>query len=212
MTETLVTVVTATWHRTDKLITRAVASVERQTYPNIEHLVVIDGDDPESRRVLERAGYQADVPSSRRYTFLGKNWTSYAANESIGAVARLVGAWMAAGDLITFLDDDNLYNTTHIAEMVTLFQDPDVDFATCPFSVNEGTGVMGGTPPGLGRTDTSTIMFRPKVLQAQGGPRPDGPTDDGNMCERWVEAGLRWAFKENCTVHLPAYHHGALEY
>jgi glycosyltransferase involved in cell wall biosynthesis len=208
----LVTVVTATWHRTHKLAERAIPSVNSQTYQNTEHLVVIDGDDADTRLVLEQFGYQADVPSLRRFTFLGRNWTSHADNESIGAVARLVGAWMASGDLVTFLDDDNLYDPTHVEEMVALFDDPSVDFATSRFSVYGGMTLGGAVPPGVGSVDTSSIMFRSKTLQKAGGPKPDGPTDDGNMCDRWVAEGLKYAFKETCTVHLPAYHHGALEY
>lgn len=203
--EPLVTVVTATYRRPRTIVEHAVASVRRQDYGYIEHLVVMEGPDEPTQEVLEQEGYDSG-PSARRFITLGRNWTSYAENGSIGAVARLVGSWSAAGDLITYLDDDNDYDATHISEMVELFEDCGIDFALSPW---HGRGLVA---PAVGHADTSGIMHRAKTLQRAGGLHPDGATDDGNMVVRWVNAGLNWASKTNPTFHINGYHQGAPEW
>ncbi len=43
----LVSVITPTWNRHDLLLNRCIPSVEAQTYPDIEHIIVSDGPDPD---------------------------------------------------------------------------------------------------------------------------------------------------------------------
>lgn len=199
MSHPLVTVVTSSWQRPTTVVAHAVASVERQTYPDIEHLVVIDGDDPATVDALSAAGYTLGL-SRRRMISLGRNWSSFSGDLGYGATARLVGAWCAQGDLIAYLDDDNDYDPQHIEEMAALFEDEAVDFATNGPSF----------PPGCGRTDTSGIMHRAIVLKKAGGFLPDGYESDGHMVDRWLTAGLVYADKPNQTFHLTnGYHRGA---
>ena len=205
-----VTVVTATWGRPKTLFAHAVESINRQTYENIEHLVVIDGHDPELSSALEKAGYQADTPSDRRYTFLGRNWTSYADNGSIGATARLVGSWMGTGELITYLDDDNDYDPEHIEQVVSLFEsDPDLGFV---ISALKHWPLGFPVQPAVGYADTSGITHRAMLLRDHGGLRPDGGTDDGNMVERWAAAGVKWHAKWPATVSFNGKNNGRPEW
>lgn len=204
----LVTIVTSTWQRPETLRECAVWSVNSQTYPNIEHLVVVDGpSDRATVNMLDNENYSFG-PSSRRMVILGRNWTTYSGDGGAGATCRLVGSWMAAGELITYLDDDATYEPSHIGEMAALFADPRIAFATTRWG-GINTSCCPGPPPGLNRTDTSTIMHRARVLATVGGFRPDGYAGDGNMVERWLAAGLQWAFKESVTVmHPTGHHHG----
>lgn len=201
----LVTVVTSTYQRPQTLRDCAVWAVERQTYPNVEHVVVIDGMDRPTVNMLDDLGYSYG-PSSRRMVVLGRNWTSYSMDGGAGAACRLVGAWMAAGEYIAYLDDDVIYEPPHIAEMVAAFE-PDTQFVTT-YCHGVGIGVTPGPPPGVNRTDTSAIMHRAIVLRDAGGFHPDGYTGDGNMIERWLEKGLSWRFKESLTVYHPTGHNG----
>jgi hypothetical protein len=113
---------------------------------------------------------------------------------------------MGSGDLITYLDDDNDYLTTHVAEMAELFEDPDLDFALSPWA---GRSCVA---PSVGNADTSGIMHRAKTLQKAGGLHPDGLTDDGNMVQRWDAAGLKWKAKDSQTFTINGYHQGAPEW
>lgn len=200
----LVTVVTSTYERPLTLRDCAVWAVERQTYPNIEHVVVIDGSDKPTINMLDALGYSYGL-SSRRLVVLGRNWTSYSQDGGAGAACRLVGSWMAAGEYIAYLDDDVIYEPTHIADMVAVFE-PDTQFVTTQ-CYGAGFAVTPGPPPGVNRTDTSAIMHRAIVLRDAGGFQLDGYTGDGNMIERWLEKGLTWKFKEGpLTVYHPTGH------
>lgn len=195
----LVTVVTSTWQRPNTLRDYAIDCISRQTYPEVEHVVVIDGPtDLTSVEVLDEAGYSYG-PSKRRVVILGRNWSTYSGDGGWGATARIVGAWMGAGEFITYLDDDNYYEPEHIEGMVATF-DPDTDFVTCPW---RGPAPCPGPPPGMCRTDTNTIMHRAILLRDHDGFRLDGYAGDGNMIERWMAAGLKWKFKEGITVSQP---------
>jgi hypothetical protein len=194
-----VSVVTSSWMRPRTVVRHAVASVLRQDYGgDIEHLVVIDGDDQATVDRLLTQGYNFGL-GDFRIVQLGRNWSDYSKDGGFGATARLVGSWMASGDLIAYLDDDNDYATPHVREMVNMF-DGDTDFVT------NGPGA----PPGVGRTDTSGIMHRAMVLKTHGGFQLDGYEGDGHMVERWVAGGLKWKNKPNPTFTLTTgYHHGA---
>lgn len=205
----LVTVVTSTYKRPQTLTDCAVWSVQRQTYPNIEHMVVIDG--PEDRATVERLddlGYSYG-PSKRRMVTLGRNWTGYSMDGGAGATCRLVGAWMAAGSYIAYLDDDVIYEPSHIEEMVAAFE-PETQFVAT-YCHGAGFAVTPGPPPGINRTDSSAIMHRAIVLREGGGFQPDGYTSDGNMVERWLAKGLTWRFKESLTVYHPTGHNNGRE-
>ena len=199
----LVTVVTSTWQRPQTLREFAVDSVNRQTYPEIEHVVVSDGYDEATVTMLDELGYSYG-PSKRRLVILGRNWSTYSGDGGFGATCRLVGAWMAAGEFISYLDDDAWYEPTHVAEMVAAFE-PDTMFVTT-FVTGNGIGQTPGPPPGLNRTDTSAIMHRALVLREAGGFNTDGYTSDGNMIDRWLAKGLPWKFKDSLTVSHPTGH------
>jgi hypothetical protein len=196
----VVSVVTSSWMRATTVVAHACESVKRQTYAGkIEHIVVIDGDDQATVNSLMDADYHFGL-GPRRIVQLGRNWSSLSGDGGFGATCRMVGGWVAAGDLITWLDDDNDYESVHIEQMVPLFDDPAVDFAT------NGPG----QPPGVGRTDTSGIMCRALTLKKAGSWLLDGYEGDGRLVERWSAAGMVHAGKPNQTFHLTnGYHRGA---
>lgn len=210
----LVTVVTSTWQRPQTLTEYAIDCINKQTYPDLQHLVVIDGCDKATVRALEQADYTTEAfyhigqeeyePNQRRYVELGRNWSLYSKDGGFGATCRLTGAWLAAGEFIAYLDDDAYYEPDHIAGMVAAF-DPETMFVTCPWF--GPCAPCPGPPPGVCRTDTSTIMHRAIVLRDHGGFKLDGYQGDGNMIERWLAAGLPWKFKEGATVSHPTGSH-----
>jgi glycosyltransferase involved in cell wall biosynthesis len=198
------------------VVNHACASVARQTYPNVQHLVVIDGHDEATEDSLRQAGYDTDGSSLRRFVALGRNWSvlairaGYGGNtgelSGFGATARLTGSLLAAGDLVAYLDDDNDYKESHIAEMAALFQaQPHIEFA---LSAWPGRPMM--PYPAVGCADTSGIMHRTRLVMTHGGFDPrDGYEGDGQMLARWNAAGVPWAGKETPTFILNGYHHGA---
>jgi FkbM family methyltransferase len=107
----LVTVITATTGRPE--LAKAIESVQRQTYANIEHLLVVDY--PQSadrvREFCERL--QGPVPS--HCVVLPYNTGAHGFNGH-----RIYGAsvFIARGEFVAFLDEDNWFDADHLASLM----------------------------------------------------------------------------------------------
>jgi len=105
-----VTVVIPTYNRRD-LVREAIASVTAQSYPDFEVIVVDDGSDDGTAEVVQQ--------------FAGVQYV-YQQNRGVSA-ARNVGVARARGELIAFLDSDDLWQPHKLAHQVALFEQyPDV--------------------------------------------------------------------------------------
>lgn len=106
----LVSIYIPTKNRLD-LLKIAVDSVLRQTYQNIELIVVNDGSTDETQKYLEQLS-------------ASDNRVKYISNaQSKGAcAARNVAIESASGYFVTGLDDDDLFEPCHIAALVGYWQ------------------------------------------------------------------------------------------
>ena len=91
----------------DRYITQTVESVLSQTYTNYEIIVVDDGSTDNTRQVLE--------PYFARIQYI------YQPNKGVAA-ARNQGIELAKGELIAFLDHDDVFLPDKLAEQVSHFQ------------------------------------------------------------------------------------------
>jgi glycosyltransferase involved in cell wall biosynthesis len=204
----LVTVVTPTWQRHD-LITRNVESVMAQTYSRVQHIVVSDGPDDELVRKLapltgkwESSGYELIVKTLPEHDNTVK-W---------GMRARQHGIDTAGGSLIAYLDDDNLYHPTHIERLANLLsKDSEAGFAYSRFMYYDffvvtaqyfnTPSIHGSNPPMFCHIDTSCIMHRKEILDIEGcNWRAHHFTIDWSLVERWMAAGIKWAYDVEVTV------------
>jgi glycosyltransferase involved in cell wall biosynthesis len=201
----LVTLITGTWGRPRTVLERAAASVAAQTYHPIEHIIVIDGQDEAVRSVLASAGYSDTNGSARRLVSLGRNWTQPFANESNAAICRLVGTYLARGEFIGVLDDDNTLEPEHVAQMVARFAETGADIVCSDFW--HVGGMMRSEPPHVGNVDASSFMYRWQAL-AKSNWQADGYTCDGLLAERLVAAGCSWAVKPGSTMTITEQRHG----
>ena len=96
----MISVVTSTFQRPDKLL-KAIKSVQNQTYPDWEMIVVSDGIDSATRAVVE-----AFRDPKVRY-FEIKHFGNHSRPKNKGIME-------AKGDYIAFLDDDNQYRPDHL--------------------------------------------------------------------------------------------------
>lgn len=121
MSQPLVSVVIPTSRRPD-MIGRAVESVCRQTYPNIEILVVDDnGRNTDAQRETERVL----APWRDRVTYL-----VHEENKG-GSAARNTGWRSAQGAYITFLDDDDEIAETKLEKQIACLEGLNEDWGAC---------------------------------------------------------------------------------
>jgi glycosyltransferase involved in cell wall biosynthesis len=102
----LVTVVTPTTG--DPSVLRAIQSVADQSYNAIQHLVVIDNPDAPAEIKAAISQYNVDVIE-----------LPYATGKDRFIGHRIIGAstFLGKGDFFCFLDEDNWFDTNHVASL-----------------------------------------------------------------------------------------------
>jgi glycosyltransferase involved in cell wall biosynthesis len=103
----LITVITPTTGA--PCVRQALESVKNQTYKNIQHLVVVDGQ-PKGRVIASEYSHidLVDLPYAT-----GKD--QYNGHRIYGAMT-----YIANGDFLCFLDEDNWYEPNHIESLVNI--------------------------------------------------------------------------------------------
>lgn len=110
----LVSVIIPTYKRRETLKS-AIESIRKQTYENLEIIVVDDnGADSEYRKSVEEIMEQYKENSQIVYVKNEKNMG--------GAAARNVGIQKAKGEYLAFLDDDDTYYPKKIEKQIAAFQ------------------------------------------------------------------------------------------
>lgn len=179
----LVTVITAAYRRP---IQPVIDSVRAQTYPNIEHIVVVDD------HVLVTC-------EGAKVVHLGRNWQSVTPHW--GAIPRAVGGYLARGELVCYLDDDNAYLPHHVETLVGLMEGADCAAA----AQDRGNGAILTPALEFGHIDTNMVMHRVELLGTQTwrpcpSTDPEGKVgygDDWDLFSRWKDC--RWAFSNEVT-------------
>jgi glycosyltransferase involved in cell wall biosynthesis len=104
----LVTIITPTTGAS--CVKQAIASVQTQTYDNIQHIVVVDGP-TKTNDILDEALEGAYVDLIKLPYATGKD--QYNGHRIYGAMS-----YIAKGDFLCFLDQDNWFEKKHIEELV----------------------------------------------------------------------------------------------
>ena len=200
----LVSVITPTWERNELLIKRCIPSVQVQDYPNVEHIVVSDGPDPELARVmagLRRCAHEG-CPRSEpwcqrlRYAELpehpeGEHWGHYARTRALE---------LARGDYIGYLDDDDLYMPRHCSLLVSaLNAHPGTGFAFSQMQWANGEYTIGNGVPWENNIGTPMIMHRREILRHGGWEQADR-LEDWQLVKSWLDAGVKWTYVPRVTV------------
>ena len=166
----LVTVVTAT--TCNPCVLRAVQSVADQSYSAIQHLVVIDNPDAsvEIKAAIRR--YNVDVIE-----------LPYATGEDRFIGHRIYGAssFLGKGDFFCFLDDDNWFDTNHVAALIDVirrgftwaFSFRKIVDREGNFVCNDDCESLGRWPSVLGDHDyhiDTSCYFLPRMLAVYSSP------------------------------------------
>ncbi len=155
----MISVILTTYERRE-LLARALASVLAQTLTDREVIVVDDGSTDGTVEFLA-----AQPVTSIRIAHSGNP-----------AVVRNAGLKRAQGELITFLDSDDIWRPSALAELAqALYQHPDAGFAYCDYqaqasSTPKSAGAIDVFDPLL-QTDflvTGGVMIRRSIATAVG--------------------------------------------
>lgn len=181
----LISVVTPTWRRNDLLLGRCVPSVQKQEYPNVEHIIVSDGPDPVLAASLGD-GFDRNV----RYYELGEHHPE----PNFGHYARLDGVERATGEYITYCDDDDSLRPAHCTLLAkALDENPRAGFAVSRMvSHHAHPVVVGWGPLACGNLGSPMIMHRRSTLE-YGTWGPPSFTEDWDLVERWLKAYIPYA-------------------
>lgn len=112
--------VVITSYNTGAYIEAAVRSVLDQTWSNLEVVIVDDCSTDDTRQVLQRLA--ADDPRVRAFCFGVNRGTYWSKN---------YGITRAKGEVVTFMDSDDISLPTRIAEQFALLNQPGVAVTTC---------------------------------------------------------------------------------
>ena len=174
-TDALVSVVLPTRNR-PALLTRAVRSVLEQRYEHLELVVVQDGDSPDIDAVIEAADDRR-IKCQR----IARGGVCAARNAALKA---------AAGEIVTYLDDDNVMDPDWLAAVVWAFaQRPDVDVLYGAFAIDDVrrlSGVDSGALPRIFLHNWSREALRQDNLADMG-----AIAHRAGLAGAWFDEGLR---------------------
>jgi glycosyltransferase involved in cell wall biosynthesis len=193
-------VITPTWKRHELLLNRCIPSVQAQAYPKVEHVIVSDGPDPELTAKMIELKSGVAFYHTVQYLQLPQR----APERHWGHYARLAGIEKASGDLICYIDDDDSLRPDHIRLLAALFDDSTIGWAYGVMESHSFAGALqiGHTdPPCSGQIGTPMIMHRRETL-AHGTWGPASATEDWELVQRWIEAGIPYGRVREPTVDV----------
>lgn len=134
----LITVITPTTGA--KCLVDALNSVQKQTYDNIQHLVVVDGPHPSAHTILSE------------YPNIDKIFLPYATGTDRFNGHRIYGAsvYFVKGDYVCFLDEDNWYDENHIESLVETVGNDPWGFSLRKITDKDGTFICNDDCESLG--------------------------------------------------------------
>lgn len=168
---TLVSVVIPTYGRAD-LLNRAIDSVLKQTYENIEIIVVNDNN-------LNSEHYEATMISLQKYETNPKVKVISDGSNVGGSLARNKGIELSQGEYISFLDDDDYFYENKIEKQIIDIRKENSDVSVCGMNHEEngavsvrqdGNAIVGDIANFLlyGRVFTPMILVKKSVAEKIG--------------------------------------------
>lgn len=104
----------------------AVRSVQKQTYSNIDHLLVVDGREYQDKAWKAELDAWRDIPTNEKDIHTrtlvlpyntGKTGGNFYGHRIYAAIPHLINS-----DYIFFLDEDNWYESDHVASLVEVLE------------------------------------------------------------------------------------------
>ena len=194
----LVSVITPTWQRREMLLTKCIPSVQAQGYPQVEHIVVSDGPDPELAAQLQ----QPWLDGWRNLWY--RELPEHDPERHFGHHGRAAGIEYSLGRYITYCDDDDVLRPMHCSLLAqALDKNPQAGFAVSRMLSHGpgGSSVIGYGEIACGNVGTPMIMHRREILE-HGTWDHASQYEDWDLVLSWINAGITWVRveEETCDV------------
>ena len=218
----MISVITPTYQQWPEL-RRAIASLDAQTYDDWQHVVVADGPDEKLRDRMRNLGYRGH--GKRVFAELGRNWHGFLGGDGAGqppgspggrgargsraVSAALTGTYLAAGDLIGYLDSDCEYHPKHLELLWRRIGETGADFAFGRMERwldGNPWDVVGSGQVAYGQIDGNMIVHHASLL-IWANWRWGGDAD-WDLIGRWQSHGVRAEYVPEVTVR---WHHAAAD-
>lgn len=152
----------------------AMESVERQLYPDVLHLIVVDGEQYEdaANRIIE----QFDPAKHRKIVLPFNTAHGLKGNKFNGHRIYAACSYLVNSRYVFFLDEDNWYDADHISTLIALIEREGLDWAYSlrkiytengEFVTHDDCENLGRWPPYSGAAnlvDTSCYAFKREIL------------------------------------------------
>lgn len=192
-------------HGRDDLLHDAIASIAAQVLAPAELLVADDLGSPVTRTQVE--GWAGRVPFPVRYVNAsGTGWHSPGASRNAGAA-------LATGDLVAFLDDDDVWEPEFLASLVAALGADHADFAVGWTEADAGGGIchIVRMEAGLRVSDvlarnpgfvgSNSVMRRDAFHRLEGFDPALSMSEDKDLLVRALQHGLRYVVVPRVLVH-----------
>ncbi|MCD7817091.1 MAG: glycosyltransferase [Bacteroides sp.] len=206
-----VSIIIPTYKRDVSFLSRAVESVQKQTYKNIEIIVVDDSPDSYEKRASISDYMDSVLGADDRVIYL-KNEKNLG-----GSLARNRGINTATGEYITFLDDDDEYKPEKVEKQLKYMNSHkcDVSFSNMIMYNDAGMVVDMRTYHDIPAFDndsllkyhllhhmtgTPTFMYRTAKLKEIGGFEDAKMGQEFFLMLKSIERGLKIAYIDDCDV------------
>ena len=198
----MVTVITPTYHRDSKIISRCIDCMKLQTVASWEHLVCSDGEEEEhAKKVVEEA-------ADSRVIYCHTNGKKQG---DFGNTVRSEMLKRARGKFVLFFDDDNIILPSYLAQMMKAITiSGNADFAVCKIMhfgpLNEATGkppiVLNGDPVKLYHIDPLQVLVKTEVMKSVGWDTEVGYLSDGVSLEKLGDGYKHTRVEEVLGIHV----------
>ena len=207
----LVSVVVATYKRETEL-KNALESLAKQTYPNMEIVLVDDnGNDEWNSKVSEIVEVFRN-----RYPKIVLEYIVNSPNQG-SAKTRNIGIHTANGYYITFLDDDDIYLPDKVKKQVEFMENGGYDYSITDLVLyNDNDREIDKRVRSYIRdvsvaslevyhlkyhmTGTDTMMFKKEYLNQIGGFAPIDVGDEFYLMQRAIEGGGKFGYLPGCEI------------
>lgn len=189
-------------HLRDTLLPDAIAAAVGQTRAPLEVLVCDDVGADATRAVVE--AWTARTEGLVRYV------DSSGRGHTTAGASRNVGAGEARGDLLAFVDDDDVWQPDHLELLVSALEGAGTDVAVSWTEADDPDFVFARMGAGLGVRDVvsrnpgfvgSNFVIRAETFRRVGGFDPDlRVSNDQDLLVRLLAAGCTYTVVERVTV------------